>query len=39
MRFAWYGRKSTYNDKSDSVDNQRKMYKDYVYTTFKDIES
>ena len=39
MRFAWYGRKSTYNDKSDSVDNQRKMCKDYVYAAFKDVES
>lgn len=40
MRIAWYGRKSTYNDKSDSVDNQRKMCKDYAYATFgEDIES
>ena len=39
MRFAWYGRKSTYSDKSDSVDNQRKMCKDYAYSAFENVES
>lgn len=30
MRFANYGRKSVYSDKSDSVDNQFRMCKEYV---------
>ena len=30
MHFAIYGRKSVYSDKSDSVDNQHRMCKEYV---------
>lgn len=36
MRFAIYGRKSVYSDKSDSVDNQQRMCRDYVEFHFKD---
>lgn len=35
MRFAIYGRKSIYSDKSDSVDNQQRMCRDYVEFHFK----
>ncbi|MFG6329262.1 MAG: recombinase family protein [Lachnospiraceae bacterium] len=38
MRFAIYGRKSIYSDKSDSVDNQQKMCKDYIDFHFKDYD-
>lgn len=34
MRFAEYGRKSVYSDKSDSVDNQFKMCDDYINFRF-----
>lgn len=34
MRFALYGRKSVYSDKSDSVDNQFKMCLDYINFRF-----
>ena len=34
MRFAWYGRKSVFKETSDSVDNQRRMCKEYVEATF-----
>lgn len=30
MHFATYGRKSVYSDKSDSVDNQQRMCREYV---------
>lgn len=30
MRFATYGRKSVYSDKSDSVDNQQRMCREFV---------
>ncbi len=36
MRFATYGRKSVYSDKSDSVDNQQKMCRDFVNFKFSD---
>lgn len=36
MRFAIYGRKSVYSDKSDSVDNQQRMCRDYIEYHFKD---
>ena len=40
MRFATYGRKSVYSDKSDSVNNQERMCREYVEFRFKDnIES
>lgn len=29
MRFAWYGRKSVYSDKSDSIDNQERMCREH----------
>ncbi len=35
MRFAIYMRKSIYSDKSDSVDNQQRMCRDYVEFNFK----
>ncbi len=34
MRFATYGRKSVYSDKSDSVDNQARMCREYVDLRF-----
>lgn len=34
MRFANYGRKSVFSDKSDSVDNQLRMSKEYAYSHF-----
>lgn len=34
MRFATYGRKSVYSDKSDSVDNQKRMCHEYVELRF-----
>ena len=34
MRFATYGRKSVYSDKSDSVDNQQRMCREYVELKF-----
>lgn len=40
MRFATYGRKSVYSDKSDSVNNQERMCREYVEFKFKgNIES
>lgn len=36
MHFAIYGRKSIYSDKSDSVDNQQRMCRDYAEFHFKD---
>lgn len=36
MNFAIYGRKSVYSDKSDSVDNQQKMCRDYAEFNFKE---
>lgn len=39
MRFATYGRKSVYSDKSDSVSNQERMCREYVEFRFKDIEA
>lgn len=36
MRFAIYGRKSVYSDKSDSVDNQQRMCMDYAEFNFKE---
>lgn len=36
MRFALYGRKSVYSDKSDSVDNQFRMSLDYINFRFPD---
>ncbi len=36
MRFAIYGRKSVYSDKSDSVDNQQRMCRDYAEFNFKE---
>lgn len=38
MRFATYGRKSVYSDKSDSVSNQERMCREYVQMKF-DVES
>ena len=35
MRFATYGRKSVYSDKSDSVDNQERMCREYVELRFQ----
>ena len=35
MRFATYGRKSVYSDKSDSVDNQERMCREYADFRFK----
>ena len=35
MRFATYGRKSVYSDKSDSVNNQARMCREYVDFRFK----
>ena len=35
MRFATYGRKSVYSDKSDSIDNQERMCREYVDFRFK----
>ena len=35
MRFATYGRKSIYSDKSDSVDNQERMCREYVELRFQ----
>lgn len=35
MRFATYSRKSIYSDKSDSVDNQQRMCREYVDLKFK----
>ena len=34
MRFATYGRKSVYSDKSDSVDNQERMCREYAELKF-----
>ena len=34
MRFADYGRKSVFSDKSDSVDNQHRMSLDYAKMHF-----
>lgn len=34
MHFATYGRKSIYSDKSDSVDNQQRMCREYVDLKF-----
>lgn len=34
MRFATYGRKSVYSDKSDSVDNQERMCREYIELRF-----
>ena len=34
MRFATYGRKSVYSDKSDSVDNQERMCREYADLKF-----
>lgn len=34
MHFATYGRKSVYSDKSDSVDNQQRMCREYVDLKF-----
>lgn len=40
MRFFCYGRKSVFSDKSDSVDNQQRMCRDYVNAKFPgDVES
>lgn len=39
MRFATYGRKSVYSDKSDSVNNQERMCREYVQMKFEDVES
>ena len=36
MRFATYGRKSIYSDKSDSVDNQQRMCREFVDFKFPD---
>lgn len=36
MRFATYGRKSVYSDKSDSVSNQERMCREYVEMKFHD---
>lgn len=38
MRFATYGRKSVYSDKSDSVSNQERMCREYAEMKF-DVES
>ena len=35
MRFATYGRKSIYSDKSDSVENQERMCREYADFRFK----
>lgn len=35
MKFATYGRKSVYSDKSDSVDNQERMCREYADFRFK----
>ena len=34
MRFAWYGRKSVYSDKSDSIDNQERMCREHAERIF-----
>lgn len=40
MRFFCYGRKSVFSDKSDSVDNQQRMCRDYANAKFPgDVES
>lgn len=40
MKFATYGRKSVYSDKSDSVENQERMCREYVQMRYKNkIES
>lgn len=39
MRFANYARKSVYSDKSDSIDNQYRMARDYAALHFSDIDS
>lgn len=40
MKFATYGRKSVYSDKSDSVNNQERMCREYIEFKFKNnIES
>lgn len=40
MHFATYGRKSVYSDKSDSVDNQQRMCREYVDFKFQnEVES
>ena len=38
MKFAMYGRKSVYSDKSDSVSNQERMCREYAEIRF-DVES
>lgn len=39
MRLCIYTRKSVYSDKSDSVDNQERMCRDYADLKFPDIDS
>lgn len=39
MRFATYGRKSVYSDKSDSVSNQERMCREYVEMRFDNVET
>lgn len=39
MRFATYGRKSVYSDKSDSVSNQERMCREYVQVRFENVGS
>ena len=39
MRFATYGRKSVYSDRSDSVNNQERRCREYAEFRFKDIEA
>ncbi len=36
MRFAIYGRKSVYSDKSDSISNQIRMCREYISFKFPD---
>ena len=35
MKFAMYGRKSVYSDKSDSVSNQERMCREYAEIRFE----
>ncbi len=35
MKLATYGRKSVYSDKSDSIDNQERMCREYADFRFK----
>ena len=39
MRFATYGRKSVYSDRSDSVSNQERMCREYVEMRFDNVET